>query len=456
MTDSDDKWLLKNGVVIDPASGFFDRADVLFSIGKPPKGAGTILAVGTDLPTTDAIVLDCTDLYITPGFIDLHTHLREPGETHKETIETGCQAAVAGGFTTICCMPNTRPPLDSPESVAFVRQRAETIGLCEVLPIGAVSLSLEHQRLTEMVALKEAGAIAFSDDGYPIQDASFLRKVLEYSRACDGLVILHPEDKSLTAGGQAHEGLIALIMGLRGMPREAEYLPVHRAITLAEVAGARIHIAHISVKETVAALRQGKEMGVAVSGEVTPHHLALTDENLVGYRTEFKMNPPLREQTDRDAVIEGLRDGTIDCIATDHAPHSVEEKETTFDEAPFGVIGLETALPIVWTELVHKRNFPVLRLVDALTWSPAKVLRIKRGRLEPGWLANITIFDPSKRWQIRKEQFKSRSRNTPFDGWEVQGAVLLTFYQGRLVYHSPEVSCHLDRVPFLKGELVNG
>ncbi len=426
--------LLKDGVILNPADGFFEKADLLFESTSPGAPDGRILAVGKDLPPDDAVVVDCSDLFVSPGFIDMHCHLREPGETHKETIETGCRSAVAGGFTTICCMPNTKPPLDSAETIGYVRHRGERLGRCEVLPIAAVSVGMENSKLTEMAALAGAGAIAFSDDGYPIQDASFLLKVLEYSRTCDGLVILHPEDKSLTAGGQVHDGLTALILGLRGMPREAEYLPVQRATSLAARCGARIHIAHVSVKESIEIIRKAREAGFSVSAEVTPHHLLLTDSFVKGYRTEFKMNPPLREPSDTEALQEALKEGAIDCVATDHAPHSDEEKETTFDDAPFGVIGFETAFPVLWTELVVKRQFPALRLIEALTTAPAKILRIRRGNLKPGFPADIIIFDPNKNWEIMKEGLRSKSRNTCFDKWKVVGMIVTTFFRGRLVY----------------------
>jgi dihydroorotase len=392
------------------------------------------LAVAENIIAEDAEVIDCTGKLVVPGLVDMHVHFREPGEEHKETIATGSAAAVAGGFTTVCCMPNTKPPLDDVASIEFVLKRADGVGLCRVLPIGAVSVGLKHEQLTEMAAMKEAGAVAFSDDGEPIQDSGFLRKVLAYSKVCDAVVILHCEDKSLTAGGVMNEGLTALRLGLRGMPRAAEVTAIHRAIELAKQTGAKVHIAHVSVKEAVDLIRQAKEEGVQVTAEVTPHHLTLTEEAVDDYDTNAKMNPPLRTAEDVAALREALIEGVIDCIATDHAPHAVEEKETTFDDAPFGIVGLETAVGVLWTELVHKANFPVVRLIEAMSTKPCHILGLDGGTLREGSRADVTVIDPEAVWTVDTSKFRSKGRNTPYNGWTLKGKVVLTICGGRIVF----------------------
>jgi dihydroorotase len=303
-----------------------------------------------------------------------------------------------------------------------------------VLPIGAVSVGLKHEQLTEMAAMKEAGAVAFSDDSEPIQDSGFLRKVLAYSKVCDAVVILHCEDKSLTAGGVMNEGLTALRLGLRGMPRAAEVTAIHRAIELARQTGAKVHIAHVSVKEAIDLLRRAKEEGVQVTAEVTPHHLTLTEEAVGDYETNAKMNPPLRTAEDVATLREALAEGVIDCIATDHAPHAVEEKETTFDDAPFGIVGLETAVGVLWTELVHKANFPIVRLIEAMSTKPCHILGLDGGTLREGSRADVTVIDPETVWTVDAGKFHSKGRNTPYNGWTLKGKVVLTVCGGRIVF----------------------
>jgi dihydroorotase len=428
--------LLKNGIVVDPSQNLTGVRDVLIErdMGQGTWGKGRILAVAENIIAEDAEVIDCTGKLVVPGLVDMHVHFREPGEEHKETIATGSAAAVAGGFTTVCCMPNTKPPLDDVASIEFVLKRANEVGLCRVLPIGAVSVGLEHEQLTEMAAMKEAGAVAFSDDGEPIQDSGFLRKVLAYSKVCDAVVILHCEDKSLTAGGVMNEGLTALRLGLRGMPRAAEVTAIHRAIELAKQTGAKVHIAHVSVKEAVDLIRQAKEEGVQVTAEVTPHHLTLTEEAVRDYDTNAKMNPPLRTAEDVAALREALVEGVIDCIATDHAPHAVEEKETTFDDAPFGIVGLETAVGVLWTELVHKANFPVVRLIEAMSTKPCQILGLDGGTLREGSRADVTVIDPETVWTVDAGKFRSKGRNTPYNGWTLKGKGVLTICGGRIVF----------------------
>jgi dihydroorotase len=428
--------LLKNGIVVDPSQNLMGVRDVLIErdMGQGTWGKGRILAVAENIVAEDAEVIDCTGKLVVPGLVDMHVHFREPGEEHKETIATGSAAAVAGGFTTVCCMPNTKPPLDSVAAIEFVLRRADEVRLCRVLPIGAVSVGLKHEQLTEMAAMKEAGAVAFSDDGEPVQDAGFLRKVLAYAKVCDAVVILHCEDKSLTAGGVMNEGLTSLRLGLRGMPKTAEVTSVQRAVELAKLTGSKVHIAHVSTKEAVEVIRRAKEQGVQVTAEVTPHHLTLIEEAVGDYDTNAKMNPPLRTDEDVVALREALLDGVIDCIATDHAPHAIEEKETTFDDAPFGIVGLETAVGVLWTELVHKANFPLMRLVEAMSTKPCQILGLDGGTLREGSRADVTVIDPDAEWVVQPEKFRSKGKNTPYAGWKLKGKVVMTICGGQVVF----------------------
>lgn len=432
--------LLKNGIVVDPSQNLMGVRDVLIErdMRQGTWGKGRILAVAENIIAEDAEVIDCTGKLVVPGLVDMHVHFREPGEEHKETIATGSAAAIAGGFTTVCCMPNTKPPLDDVASIEFVLKRADGVGLCRVLPIGAVSVGLKHEQLVEMASMKEAGAIAFSDDGEPIQDSGFLRKVLAYSKVCDAVVILHCEDKSLTAGGVMNEGLTALRLGLRGMPKTAEVTAIHRAIELARQTGAKVHIAHVSVKEAIDLLRRAKEEGVRVTAEVTPHHLTLTEEAVGDYETNAKMNPPLRTAEDVATLREALAEGVIDCIATDHAPHAVEEKETTFDDAPFGIVGLDTAVGVLWTELVHKANFPIVRLIEAMSTKPCQILGLDGGTLREGSHADVTVIDPETVWTVDTSKFRSKGRSTPYNGWTLRGKVVLTICGGHIVFQENE------------------
>ncbi|MGQ9463257.1 MAG: dihydroorotase [Candidatus Fervidibacter sp.] len=423
--------LLKNGTVVDPSQNLISQMDVLID-----QDERRIVAITPNIAAEGVQVIDCTGKLVVPGLVDMHVHFREPGEEHKETIATGSAAAVAGGFTTVCCMPNTKPPLDSVAAIEFVLHRAEEVGLCHVLPIGAVSIGLKHERLTEKAAMKETGAVAFSDDGEPVQDSGFLRKVLAYSKVCDAIVTLHCEDKSLTAGGVMNEGLTSLKLGLRGMPKAAEVTAVQKAVELAKLTRAKVHIAHVSTREAVEVIRKAKEEGVSVTAEVTPHHLTLTEETVGEYNTNAKMNPPLRTAEDVAALRQALLEGVIDCIATDHAPHAVEEKETTYDEAPFGIVGLETAVGVLWTELVHKSGFPILRLVEAMSTKPCQILGIDGGTLKEGSRADVAVIDPNAVWTVDASKFRSKGRNTPYNGWTLKGKVVLTIFDGRIVFES--------------------
>jgi dihydroorotase len=369
--------------------------------------------------------------------IDIHVHLREPGQEHKETIATGTLSAVAGGFTAVACMPNTEPVNDHASVTEFIVKRAAEARLARVYPIGAVSVGSKGEALTEIGDLHAAGCVAISDDGRPVQTALLMRRALEYASMFDIPVIDHCEDPSLKGDGVAHEGAVASLLGLRGIPGVAESVMVERDIALSELTGGRVHVAHMSARQSLRAVRDGKARGIAVTAEVTPHHFVLTDEALTeggGYNTSFKMNPPLREEADRAAMVEGLRDGSIDAIATDHAPHHPDEKALEFDNAPFGIVGLETAVPLCLDRLVHAGVIGLERFVDLLSAGPARVLRLPGGTLTDGGPADLTILAPDATVTVDAASLKSKSRNTPFDGWTLKGAVAATIVAGRVAH----------------------
>jgi len=426
--------ILKGGRVVDPAAGRDGAFDVLIDGGR-------IARVGRDLPVEDARVVEVPrGCIVAPGLIDIHVHLREPGQEHKETIATGTASAVAGGFTAVACMPNTDPVNDHAGITEFILKKAAEAGLARVYPIGAVSLGSSGERLAELGEQKAAGCIAFSDDGRPVATALLMRRALEYAGMLGVPIVDHCEDPSLKGDGVAHEGYFASALGLRGIPGVAESLMVERDVTLAEVTGSRVHIAHMSARQSLRAVRAGKERGVRVTCEVAPHHFALTDEALDGpvkYDTNLKMNPPLREQADRDAMLEGIADGTVDVIATDHAPHHADEKMVEFDRAPFGIVGLETAVPLVFDRLVHGGRIGVRRAIELLSTNPARVMDIAGGSLADGMPADVTIIDPEQRVTVDASSMRSRSRNTPFDGWQLRGAPIMTIVAGRVVYRAP-------------------
>jgi dihydroorotase len=422
--------LLIGGRVLDPASGRDETADVVIEDGRIARiGAGA--AGGAARDERDTRVIDCRGRWVLPGLIDLHTHLREPGYEYKEDIVSGTRAAAAGGFTTVCAMPNTRPVNDNRAVTEMVVAKARSHGVVRVHPIGAITREQQGRELTEMADLREAGCVAVSDDGRCVTDAGVMRRALEYARTFDLLVIQHAEDHALTEGALMHEGPIATRMGLRGWPRVAEDHIVARDVMLAQVTGARYHLAHASTHGSVALVREAKARGLRVTAEVTPHHLTLTDEAVLGYRTACKVNPPLREAVDRDALVAALADGTIDCVATDHAPHAAAEKECEFAAAPNGMIGLETCVPLL-LELVRAGRVPLLRMVDALTAAPARVAGLDAGRLAEGGTADVTVVDPERTWKV--ERFASKSRNSPFVGRELRGAIALTVVGGRVVF----------------------
>lgn len=419
--------LIRNGNVIDPSQNVEQPADLLVRDGKVEK-------IGKDLTVKDAEVLDARGLIVAPGFIDLHVHFREPGFEYKETIESGARAAVAGGFTSVCCMPNTNPVNDNSSVTSFILERGAAAGLARVYAIGAITQGSQGEKLAEIGEMKAAGIVAISDDGRAVADANLMRRAMEYASDFDIPVVDHCED-CCAKGGVMHEGEYSAVLGLKGMPGAAEDLQVSRDITLAEVTGARVHIAHISTARSVALVREAKRRGLKVTCEVTPHHFTLTDAevSLRQYDTSTKMAPPLRSQTDLDAVLEGLSDGTIDAIATDHAPHHANEKMLEFDRAPFGIIGLETAVSLALDRLVSRGIISIARLVELFSTNPARIFKLPGGSLKAGAVADITILDPERTVKIDVSRSASKSRNSPFDGWELKGAPAVTIVGGRVL-----------------------
>lgn len=416
--------LLVGGRLIDPSRGVDEPGDLLVVDGR-------IEATGRGLAgPQDAERVDVGGLVVAPGLIDVHVHLREPGGEHKETIRTGAAAAAAGGFTTIWAMPNTDPPIDDPAAVGFVAAEGRRAGGARVHPVGAASAGLAGERMTEIGELVDAGAVAVTDDGRPIADPTLMRRLLEYTQTFGTPVLQHAEDLSLSAGGVMNEGAVATALGLRGIPNASEAAVVARDLYLARLTGGHVHVQHVSTREAVKAIARAKEEGVRVTAEATPHHLALTEEAVRGYRTDAKMNPPLRRAEDREAVRAGLADGTLDMVATDHAPHHYEEKEREFDDAPFGVVGLETALGVCMRELVETGRMSLSDLVDRMSCAPARAMGLEGGTLRPGSPADIVVFDPAARWTVDPARFRSRSRNTPFRGWELVGRVWRTIVAG--------------------------
>jgi dihydroorotase len=427
------KLLLKGGRVVDPASQRDGAFDVLLDGGR-------VARVGRNLPAGDAEVFEVQPGWlVTPGLVDMHVHLREPGQEHKETIATGTAAAVAGGFTAVACMPNTEPINDHAGITQFILKKAAEAGLARVYPIGAVSLGSNGEQLAELGEQHAAGCVAFSDDGRPVATALLMRRALEYAGMLKAPIIDHCEDPSLKADGVAHEGYRSSSLGLRGIPGAAESLMVERDISLAELTGGHIHVAHMSARQSLRAVREGKGRGVHVTCVVAPHHFTLTDDALaspVQYDTNVKMNPPLREPADRDAMLDGIADGTVDAIATDHAPHHADEKMVEFDHAPFGIVGLETAVPIVFDRLVHTGRIGVARMIELLSVNPSRILNVPGGTLEEGAPADVTILAPDRKVRIEAAALRSRSKNTPFDGWEFRGGVAATIVGGRIVYRA--------------------
>ncbi len=428
--------LIINGYIIDPAQGINTGKNLLLEDGRV---AG--ISSYSD-PVPDGVeIFDATGLVVAPGFIDMHVHLREPGHEYKETIASGAAAAVAGGFTTVCAMPNTNPINDSAAVTRFVIEQAERAGLANVFPIGAITKNSDGSELAEMGEMKDAGIVAVSDDGRPVPNAGMMRRAMEYARGFDLPVIDHCENKSLTRGGVMHEGHWSLVLGMRGMPAAAEDVDAERNCRLAELTGARLHLAHLSTRGSIDTVRRAKEKGLPVTCEAAPHHWTLTDEAVHDYDTNTKMSPPLRSREHVDAVLEGLRDGTIDAIASDHAPHHADEKALEYDEAPFGIIGLETSLGLAMERLVNPGVISLERLVELCATNPARILQMEnRGTLRPDAQADVTIIDPEMSWSFDVSRSKSKSRNTPFDGYTFRGGAVATIVAGRIRYLHPDYS----------------
>ncbi len=417
--------LLKNGRIIDPVNNVDRIGDLLVAAGK-------CQTVVDSLPA-DTVELDLTGKWLLPGLIDIHVHLREPGEEYKETIASGMAAAAAGGFTAVACMPNTNPPLDSETAIAFVRQRAQLSKGARVYPVGAISRGSEGQELADMGEMRRAGAVAFSDDGHPVTDSQLMRRALEYASNYNCPIISHSEELSLSRNGAMNEGALATRLGLRGIPRAAEEIMVYRDLTLAAYTGQRLHLAHISTGESVGLIRRAKNAGCPVTAETTPHYFSLTEEAVGSYDTNAKMNPPLRTTADVEAIKEGLRDGTLDAIATDHAPHSALEKEVEFTLAANGIIGLETALPLALC-LIREGVIDERRLVELMSINPARIIGVEGGSLAAGQRADITVVDPALEFCYERQNIVSKSKNSPFIGRHFTGRAILTIVDSEIVY----------------------
>jgi len=412
---------IKNGTVIDPSRKLFAKQDVFIRDG----------VVVDSLPSTADQIIDASGKYVVPGLIDVHVHLREPGDEEEETIASGAAAAVAGGFTTVCCMPNTKPALDNEAAIEFVIRESERVGLANVIPIGAITKNREGKELAEIGSMLARGAIALSDDGTGVNDASVMRKALQYTKMFDALIMQHCEAHEL-AGGCMNGGTVSTALGLMGIPSEAEQLMIARDVLLNRLIGCRYHVQHISSAFSVELVRRAKADGIPITAEVAPHHLLLTDESCRSYDTNFKMNPPLRTQADVDACIKGVVDGTIDILATDHAPHLAEEKELEFQHAPFGILGLETAVGLYAKALVTPGHVDWMKLIDLMSTAPAKLVRLDRGSLATGKIADVTVIDPTLRWTVDAADFKSKSTNSPFVGWELTGRATSTIVSGQV------------------------
>ncbi|HLE22441.1 MAG TPA: dihydroorotase [Vicinamibacteria bacterium] len=421
--------VVSKGRVIDPVSRLDATLDILVEDGR-------IAAVGPELSASGATILDASGRVVVPGLIDMHVHLREPGFEHKETIESGTAAAAAGGFTAVVAMANTSPVNDTAAVTEYVRRRSAEAGKATVFPVGAITKGLEGKCLTEIGELVNAGVVAVSDDGHPVENPLLMRRAMEYSTLFDVPIIEHCETPELHPGGSMHEGFWSTCLGLRGIPAASEEIAVRRNVALAELTGARLHVAHLSTRGALQAVREAKRKALPVTCEVTPHHLLLTDEAVRGYDTNTKMMPPLRSEEDRQALWEGLADGTVDAIATDHAPHHLDDKCVEYDKAAFGVVGLETAVPLCLDRLVDKKIISLSRLVELLSSNPARILGLPKGSLAVGADADITILDLERTSTVRPERFQSKGRNTPFAGWELRGGPVVTVVGGRIVWQA--------------------
>lgn len=422
------KLLIKNGRVVDPSQDLDDTRDVLIVEGKIAK-------IDASIPEAGAQVLQAVGRVVAPGFIDMHVHLREPGYEDKETIRTGCAAAAAGGFTSICCMPNTNPVNDSRAVTEYILARAREEGLVNVYPIGAITRASQGEMLSEIGDLRAGGCVAVSDDGKPVSNALIMRRALEYAGMWKMPVIDHCEDLDLAENGVMHEGYYSTLLGLKGIPGISEDVMVQRNVLLASATGQHVHIAHLSTAGAIAAVREAKRRGVHVTCEVAPHHFALTDKDVTSYETSTKMKPPLRSEEDRQALLAALKDGTVDCIATDHAPHTYDEKNVEYDYAPFGIVGLETAVSLSLDRLVHSGLIPMTRLVGLLSTNPARILGLTgKGSLRIGSDADLTLLNPQRKVTVDADRFRSKGRNTPFNGWKLKGAPAATIVAGKIVW----------------------
>ncbi|MCE9605940.1 MAG: dihydroorotase [Planctomycetia bacterium] len=419
--------LIQNGRIIDPSQNLDRVTSVLLRDGK--------VAAFDVAPSEFDTVIDATGKIVTPGLIDMHVHLREPGREEDETIATGTASAAAGGFTSIACIPNTVPPIDTQATVEFIQHQAARAGHCNVFVVACVSKNREGKELAEIGQLVEAGAVAFSDDGAPVFDAELMRRALEYCGMFDKPILNHAEVLELTRGGAVmHEGFVSMLLGLPGMPSAAEDVMVGRDIALSEATGGRVHVMHVSTSGGVELIRRAKKLGVRVTTEICPHHFTLTDESMRTFDSNYKMSPPLRSRGDVDACLEGLIDDTIDVICTDHAPHALEKKMQELDIAPFGIVGLETCLPLTITQLIEPGHLNWEQAIRKLTINPARILGIDKGTLAVGADADVTIIDPSCRWTVDVDQFKSKSKNSPFGGWELTGRAVTTIVAGKVRY----------------------
>ncbi len=424
------KLLIKNGRVMDPASGFDSTADVLLVDGR-------VAGIGANLSSAGAVQFDASGMIVAPGFIDMHVHLRDPGFEHAETIESGSRAAAAGGFTSICCMPNTNPVNDSATVTSYIVERARLRAVVNVFPIGAITKGSAGEELAAIGSMKAAGVVAISDDGRPVMNARVMRRAMETASAFDLPVIDHCEDLHLSAGGDMHEGLESVKLGLRGIPSCSEDVMVARDILLAEVTGARFHVAHISARNSVAMVAFAKARGLKVTCESTPHHFAVADADMLPYDSNYKMKPPLRSKEDVHAVVDGIVSGAIDVLATDHAPHPGSEKMQEFEKCPFGITGLETAIGLTTDELVHTGRISLMKMIALYTTGPANVLQLKdRGALAVGGIADVTIFDPDRKWTYDVNRSHSKSRNSPFDGRQFRGGAVATIVNGSIVWQA--------------------
>ena len=425
------KILISNGRLIDPANQRDEVSDILIE-----KGKIAAIAKPGQLPKQsleNVKTIDATGQIVAPGFIDMHVHFREPGFEYKETIETGCLSAAAGGFTTVAMMPNTNPVNDNRSVTEFMISQTRAYGVVNTLPIGAVTVGLKGEKLTDMGDLKDAGVVAYSDDGRPVMNNELMRHALEYSKMFDLPIIQHSEVLDLTAGGCMNESRVSTELGLKGMPTEGEDIMVYRDIALLEKTGGRVHVAHISSGKSVDLVRQAKAKGLPVTCEVAPHHFSLTDDAVRGYDTNSKMSPPLRENKDVEAIKQGLKDGTIDMIATDHAPHDLVDKQVDYQSACFGIVGLETALPLS-LKLIDEKVITLPQMIALLASRPAEVFNLSKGNLAVGQDADVVVFDPEAEYTIDAKKFKSKSKNSPFHGWKVKGRVTHTLVMGRIVH----------------------